>query len=233
MGGLPTDNDGQVRSNANTGIVRGLYAAGECACVSVHGGNRLGTNSLVDLVVFGRRGGKAIAEFCRTADFAPLPANPQAEVTAELERIRTNTGKEKGARLRDEMQTIMMDNVSVFREEGLMRAALAKVQELKGRFRQVQIDDKGRRFNTDLLETFELGCLLDLAEVTAVSALNRTESRGAHSREDYPKRDDVDWLKHTFTSIAQPSGAAVTAGPMNIDYRPVVVTKFQPKERTY
>jgi succinate dehydrogenase / fumarate reductase flavoprotein subunit len=233
MGGLPTDNDGQVRSNANTGIVRGLYAAGECACVSVHGGNRLGTNSLVDLVVFGRRGGKAMADFCRTAEFAPLAANPESEIVAELERIRTQTGKEKAATLRTEMQAIMMDNVSVFRDAGLLRTALDKVRELKGRFQKVQIDDKGRRFNTDLLETFELGCLLDLAEVTTVAALNRTESRGAHSREDYPKRDDVNWLKHTFTVAAQPSGAALNTGAIDIDYRPVVITRFEPKERTY
>ena len=233
MGGLPTDNDGRVRSNANTGIVGGLYAAGECACVSVHGGNRLGTNSLVDLVVFGRRGGKAMAEFCRTAEFAPLPANPESEIVAELERIRTQTGKEKAATLRTAMQAIMMDNVSVFRDAALLRTALDKVRELKSRFQQVQIDDKGRRFNTDLLETFELGCLLDLAEVTTVAALNRTESRGAHSREDYPKRDDVNWLKHTFTVAAQPSGAALNSGAIDIDYRPVVITKFQPKERTY
>jgi len=233
MGGLPTDNDGHVRANAGDGLVAGLYAAGECACVSVHGANRLGTNSLVDLVVFGRRGGKAMAEFCRQASFAALPADPQAEAVAELERIRTNTGKEKAARLRDEMQNIMMDNVSVFRDEPLLRVALDKVRELKSRFQQVQIDDKGRRFNTDLLETFELGCLLDLAEVTTVSALNRTESRGGHSREDYPKRDDLNWLKHTFAGIARPSGAALTQGEMKLDYRPVVITKFQPKERVY
>jgi len=233
MGGLPTDNDGRVRANAADGIVPGLFAAGECACVSVHGANRLGTNSLVDLVVFGRRGGKAMADFCQQASFTELPANPEAEVVAELERIRTNTGPEKAARLRDEMQTIMMDNVSVFRDEPLMRVALDKVRELKRRFAQVQIDDKGKRFNTDLLETFELGCLLDLAEVTTVSALNRTESRGGHSREDFPKRDDVNWLKHTFTSIGQPSGAALTQGEMKVEYRPVVITKFQPKERTY
>ena len=164
MGGLPTDNDGRVRANAGDGLVTGLFAAGECACVSVHGANRLGTNSLVDLVVFGRRGGKAMAEFCQQASFAALPANPEAEAVAELERIRTNAGQEKAARLRDEMQTIMMDNVSVFRDEPLLRVALDKVRELKRRFQQVQIDDKGKRFNTDLLETFELGCLLDLAE---------------------------------------------------------------------
>jgi succinate dehydrogenase / fumarate reductase flavoprotein subunit len=233
MGGIPTDNDGQVRADEGDGLVTGLYAAGECACVSVHGANRLGTNSLVDLVVFGRRGGKAMAEFCRQADLAPLPANPEAEVVAELDRIRANTGQEKAGKLRTEMQTIMMDNVSVFRDHALLTSGLDKVRELKRRFAQVQIDDKGQRFNTDLLETYELGCLLDLAEVTTVSALNRTESRGAHSREDFPKRDDANWLKHTFACAAQPSGAALNGGKMDLRYRPVVVTKFEPKERVY
>ncbi|MEP7357244.1 MAG: succinate dehydrogenase flavoprotein subunit [Anaerolineales bacterium] len=233
MGGLPTDNDGRVRADEAAGVVTGLFAAGECACVSVHGGNRLGTNSLVDLVVFGRRSGKAMAEFCRTAQFAALPDNAESEAVGELERIRTQLGQEKAATIRRDMQVIMMDNVSVFRDAPLLTEALHRVRDLKRRFQNVQIDDKGKRFNTDLLETFELGCLLDLAEATTVSALNRQESRGAHSREDFPKRNDVDWLKHTFAFAAQPSGAAVNAGDIRLAYRPVVITKFQPKERTY
>ncbi len=233
MGGIPTDNDGRVRSNEADGLVGGLFAAGECACVSVHGANRLGTNSLVDLVVFGRRGGKALADFCQTATFAPLPANPEAEIVGELDRIRTNTGKEKAAKIRTEMQAIMMDNVSVFRDKELLTTALAKVRELKQRFAGVQIDDKGKRFNTDLLETYELGCLLDLAEVTTAAALNRTESRGGHSREDFPKRDDVNWLKHSFASPTRPSGAALNTSPVDLKYRPVVITTFEPKERVY
>ena len=233
MGGVPTDNDGRVRADAGDGLVTGLFAAGEAACVSVHGANRLGTNSLVDLVVFGRRGGRAMGDFCVQADFAPLGDAPEAEIAAELERIRTTTGPEKGARLREEMQAVMMDNVSVFRTEALIQSALTKVQALKQRLAQVQIDDKGRRFNTDLLETYELGCLLDLAEVTAYSALKRTESRGAHSRDDYPQRDDAHWLTHTFAAAAQPSGAALAAGAIDLSYRPVVITKFEPKERVY
>ena len=145
-----------------------------------------------------------------------------------------HTGKEKAATLRQEMQTIMMDNVSVFRTEALISEALTKVRELKTRFAQVQIDDKGKRFNTDLLETFELGCLLDLAEVTAVSALNRTESRGAHSREDFPKRDDVNWMKHTLATIDDANKG------VSIDYRPVhsytmsnEVSYIEPKARVY
>ncbi|MCC6187816.1 MAG: succinate dehydrogenase flavoprotein subunit [Anaerolineales bacterium] len=233
MGGIPTDSSGRVRANEGPGFVTGLFAAGESACVSVHGANRLGTNSLVDLVVFGRRGGRAMARFCQQAAFAPLPADPQAAVVAELERIRANTGQEKAGALRAEMQAIMMDNVSVFRDAGLISAAQAKVRELKERFAHVQIDDKGRRFNTDLLEAFELGCLLDLADVTASSALARTESRGAHSREDYPQRDDANWLKHTFAFAGQPSGAGLAMGEVRLAYRPVVVTKFEPKERVY
>jgi succinate dehydrogenase / fumarate reductase flavoprotein subunit len=233
MGGLPTDNDGRVRSNEADGIVVGLYAAGECACVSVHGANRLGTNSLVDLVVFGRRGGKAMAQFCRTAEFAALPADAERDSVAELERIRTQFGKEKSAAIRRDMQAIMMDNVSVFRDAALLGDALNRVRDLKRRFQEVQIDDKGKRFNTDLLEAFELGCLLDLAEATTVSAINRQESRGGHSREDFPKRNDADWLKHTFAFAAQTSGAEVNSGDIRLAYRPVVITKFQPKERTY
>jgi succinate dehydrogenase / fumarate reductase flavoprotein subunit len=233
MGGLPTDNDGRVRADEAEGLITGLFAAGECACVSVHGANRLGTNSLVDLVVFGRRGGKAMAEFCRTADFAAMPANAEIEAVDELERIRTQLGKEKAAAIRRDMQVIMMDNVSVFRNAALLDEALDRLRDLKRRFQQVQIDDKGKRFNTDLLETFELGCLLDLAEATTVSAINRQESRGGHSREDFPKRNDVDWLKHTFAFTAQPSGAAVNSGDIRLAYRPVVITKFEPKERTY
>jgi succinate dehydrogenase / fumarate reductase flavoprotein subunit len=233
MGGIPTDNDGGARADEKGGLVSGLYAAGECACVSVHGANRLGTNSLVDLVVFGRRGGRAMAEFCQRATFAPLPKDPEAEVAAELERLRANTGREKAGKIRVEMQNVMMDDVGVFRTGPMIQTALDKVRELKERYHHVQIDDKGQRFNTDLLETFELGCLLDLAEVTAASALNRTESRGAHSRDDYPKRDDANWLKHSFAFHAGAPGAALSSPAIDLKYRPVVITRFEPKERKY
>jgi succinate dehydrogenase / fumarate reductase flavoprotein subunit len=234
MGGIPTDNDGRaIMDEKNTPVI-GLFAAGECACVSVHGANRLGTNSLVDLVVYGRRGGRALADFCKQAAFANLPKDPEAEVVAELERLRTNKGnKRESTKIRKELQDIMMDNVSVFRTSSLMQAALDKVRELKGRYQSIEIDDKGKRFNTDLLETFELGCLLDLAEVTALSALNRTESRGAHSREDFQSRDDVNWLKHTLAYHKGPAGARVTTGAIDFKYKPVVITKFEPKERKY
>lgn len=233
MGGVPTDVDGRVIKDGQNTVVPGLFAAGEAACVSVHGANRLGTNSLVDLVVFGRRGGKAMAEYVKGANFSPLPANAEAQVVSELERIRTQKGSEKAGKIRTEMQEVMMDNVGVFRTEEMIQTALTKVRELKGRFGQVQIDDKGKRFNTDLLETFELGCLLDLAEATALSALNRKESRGAHSRDDYPNRNDAEWLKHTLIRYTGEATAGVTTEQTAIDYKPVTITKFQPQERKY
>ncbi len=233
MGGVPTDVDGRVLADAQGAVVPGLFAAGECACVSVHGANRLGTNSLVDLVVFGRRGGRAVAEFVKAAPLAPLPPQPEADVVAELERIRRQTGPEKAARIRAEMQAVMMENVGVFRTGPMIETALRTVRELKDRFGRIQIDDKGQRFNTDLLETFELGCLLDLAEATALSALNRTESRGAHSREDFARRDDANWLKHTFVRYTGTPGVAPTPAQTDITYKPVVITRFQPQERKY
>lgn len=225
MGGIPTNINCEVLADEKGNTVKGLYAAGECACVSVHGANRLGTNSLVDLVVFGRRGGKAMAEFVQHADFAPLPKTPEAYTQSEFNRIRKGTGKERPAVIRAEMQKIMMADVGVFREGPSIQKAIDKIKELQTRYQNISIDDKSSKFNTDLFEAWELGCLLDLAEVTAYSAMNRTESRGAHSREDYPKRNDVDWLKHTFASRRN--------GKLEVAYKPVVISKFQPKERTY
>ncbi len=226
MGGIPTNNDGCGIADASNRVVPGLYAAGECACVSVHGANRLGTNSLVDLVVFGRRAGKHAADFCKNADFVPLPADAGREIEVEIERIRKANGKTKPAVLRKKMQESMMDLVGVFREESAMQKAVNIVHELKEQYKNdLTIDDRGSRFNSDLLEAFELGCQLDIAEVTAVSALARKESRGGHSREDFPKRDDVNWLKHT---MACQQGDEIT-----LDYKPVVITKYQPKERVY
>lgn len=226
MGGIPTDLDTRVLADANGTLVQGLFAAGECACVSVHGANRLGTNSLVDLIVFGRRGGMAMAEYVQHADYSALPPRPEAYTLAEFDRIRNSSGQEKAGQIRLEMQKIMMDHVGVFREGPTIQQALDKVRELQQRYQHITIDDRTAKFNTDLLEAWELGALLDLAEVTALSALNRTESRGAHWREDFPKRDDVNWMKHTFVT-RQASGA------LEITYKPVVLTKFEPKERKY
>jgi succinate dehydrogenase / fumarate reductase, flavoprotein subunit len=226
MGGIPTDIWGRVITDDQNSVLPGFYAAGETACVSVHGANRLGTNSLLDLVVFGRRAGKDMARFCAEADLPPLPADPTASASETFRRILETTDGEPAGRLREEMQDVMMDHVGVFREEPGIRTAVEKVRELKERFKKVVVMDKGKRFNMDLLEAWELQNLLDLAEVTAVCALNRTESRGAHSREDYPDRDDENWLKHTL-AYADESGA------IDLRYKPVTITRFQPKERVY
>jgi succinate dehydrogenase / fumarate reductase flavoprotein subunit len=226
MGGIPTDSWCRVVTGPDNTVLPGLYAAGETACVSVHGANRLGTNSLLDLVVFGRRGGIDMARFCREADLPPLPADPTARVEELFGAILSKEKGEPAAKLREEMQDVMQDDVGIYRTGEGMTAALEKVRELKARFADVVVMDRGRQFNTDLLEAWELGNLLDLAEVTTLSALNRTESRGAHMREDYGKRDDENWLKHTLVT-RQPDGS------LDISYKPVVITKFQPKERVY
>ncbi len=226
MGGIPTNIDAEVVIDASNTVLPGFYAAGECACVSVHGANRLGTNSLVDLVVFGKVAGQKAVEFANQTEFTPLPANAEAEIKSVLEGIRNNQGNEKVATLRREMQEIMMTNVGVFRTAELVEGALKKIRELKDRYTRITVQDKGTRFNTELLEAFELGCLLDLAEATCVSALARTESRGGHARDDYPKRDDVNWLKHSLVWL-EPDGN------LRLDYKPVVITKYEPKERVY
>jgi succinate dehydrogenase / fumarate reductase flavoprotein subunit len=225
MGGIPTNMRGEVvRDEANT-VVPGLYAAGEVACVSVHGSNRLGTNSLLDLVVFGRECGKRAAEFATNAERLPLPADPQARVREQLDRLRSASGTEKVAGLRKELQQVMFEQVGVFRSQDGMSEAVDKIGQLKDRYREVRLDDRGKVFNTDLLEAWELGCLLDIAQVTAVSALNRTESRGAHAREDYRERDDQRWLKHSLAYLEERK--------ISLRYKPVTITKWQPQARTY
>ncbi len=240
MGGIPTNLDAAVVSDADWTVLPGLYAAGEVACVSVHGANRLGTNSLVDLIVFGRRGGKAIADYVKQADFVPLPANPSAEIQAEFERIRQSSGKTKPNELREAMQVTMNDNVGVFRQENLMQKAVEDLRELRHRYStELAIDDRGYKYNSDVLEAWELGCLLDLAEVTALSALNRKESRGAHSREDYPKRDDENLLVHSLiTQTTAPYSDSEPEYTLNMDKKvdlslADVDPRFVPKERVY
>ena len=199
MGGIPTNIDAEVVIDAAGTVMPGAYAAGETACVSVHGANRLGTNSLVDLVVFGRRGGLKIAEFVKGSDWAPLPSEAGAEIEAEFQRIRNGSGKSRPGELRQLMQATMMDNVGVFRTEETLQQGINDLAELRERFyKDLHIDDKSRVFNTDLMEAWELGCLLDLADVTARTAIDRKESRGAHSREDFKQRDDKNWLAHSL-----------------------------------
>ncbi|QYX77899.1 succinate dehydrogenase flavoprotein subunit [Streptomyces akebiae] len=229
MGGIPTNVEGEVLSD-NTTVVPGLYAAGEVACVSVHGANRLGTNSLLDINVFGRRAGIAAAEYAQKADFVELPENPESLVVEQIERLRASTGNERVAELRRELQETMDANVMVFRTEQTIKTAVEKIAELRERYKNVAIQDKGRRFNTDLLEAVELGNLLDLAEVMAVSALARKESRGGHYREDYPNRDDVNFMRHTMAYREVGDDGSET---VRLDYKPVVQTRYQPMERKY
>ncbi|CAA9584464.1 MAG: Succinate dehydrogenase flavoprotein subunit [uncultured Thermomicrobiales bacterium] len=226
MGGIPTDLDGRVLLN-NTEVMPGFYAAGECACVSVHGANRLGTNSLVDLVVFGRRAGRHAAEFLRTAELAPLPPNADAFARDQVERLLSKGSgpTEKVGAIRETLQFEMFDKTGVVRNERGMREMLAILDDLKLRYQRVAIDDHTRTFNTDLLEALELGYLLDISECIVAGALGRTESRGAHYRDDYPDRDDQNWLNHTMVWK--------TSGGLRFDKKPVTITKFQPKERKY
>jgi succinate dehydrogenase / fumarate reductase flavoprotein subunit len=225
MGGIPTDVDGRVVVDEENTPLPGFYAAGECACVSVHGANRLGTNSLVDLVVFGRRAGRDMARYIQEHEFVSLPTEPECEACDQVEHLLGSTGTERVADIRRELQELMMDKVGVFRVQDQMRGAVDAIHELQERYRHVSIQDKGSKFNTELLEAIELGYLLDLAEVTAESALARTESRGAHSREDYPERDDEGWLQHTL--------AYRTETGVELRYKPVSITRFEPKPRTY
>ncbi|MFF4956681.1 succinate dehydrogenase flavoprotein subunit [Streptomyces sp. NPDC001222] len=229
MGGIPTNVEGEVLSD-NTTVVPGLYAAGEVACVSVHGANRLGTNSLLDINVFGRRAGIAAAEYSQKAEFVELPENPAELVVSQIERLRSSTGTERVAELRRELQETMDANVMVFRTEQTIKTAVEKIAELRERYKNVAIQDKGRRYNTDLLEAVELGNLLDLAEVMAVSALARKESRGGHYREDYPNRDDVNFMRHTmaYREVGDDGTESI-----RLDYKPVVQTRYQPMERKY
>ena len=229
MGGIPTNISTQVLRD-NEHVIPGLYAAGECACVSVHGANRLGTNSLLDINVFGRRAGIAAADYANSATLVEMPEDPQAYVISLVELLRSSTGTEKVAALRKAMQETMDMNAQVYRTEATLKQALADVQELKRRYRNVAIMDKGTRYNTDLLEAVELGFLLDLAEATVVGALARKESRGGHAREDYPNRDDVNFMRHTmaYRTVNENGDVDVV-----LDYKPVTVTRYQPMERKY
>ena len=231
MGGIPTDLDGRVLIDAIKTPLPGLYAAGEAACVSVHGANRLGTNSLTDLVVYGKVAGKHLAEYCQETDLLPLPEDAGKNVMAQFERLLDGKGEVKPYELRKKMQRTMTKNVSVFRTEETISQAIDDLQQLREDYQNVQIQDTGKNFNTDLLEAWELGCLLELAEVTAVSALARKESRGAHARDDYPERDDENWLKHTLCHSEN--------GSYRLDYKPAVMKdeelgiEYVPKPRVY
>lgn len=218
MGGIKTD------SNTET-VVKGLYAAGECACVSVHGANRLGANSLLDTLIFGRIAGERAVAYCAETDFGRFP---EAMLTAEEERlagVMRRTGSERLATIRNEMGVSMAEDMGIFRTGERMQRELLKIRELRERIKQAPVEDKGRVFNTDLTGALELENMLLLAETIVVAGIDRTESRGAHERLDYPGRNDKDWLKHTLVYAGE-------GGP-RLEYAPVTMTHFEPMERHY
>ncbi len=232
MGGIPTNVKAEVLRDNDT-VVPGLYAAGECACVSVHGSNRLGTNSLLDINVFGKRAGNNAVDYAETVDFTPLPADAAAGVREMVEGLRNSAGTERIAALRKELQDEMDRNAQVFRTEESLAKVTETIHQLRERYKNVSIQDKGQRFNTDLLEAIELGFLLDLAEVVVFSAKNRKESRGGHMRDDYPKRDDETYMKHTMAYLTGDPHSANAADHITLDWKPVVITNYQPMERKY
>ena len=232
MGGIPTNVHAEVLRN-NTDVVKGLYAAGECACVSVHGSNRLGTNSLLDINVFGKRAGKRAVEYVQTAEFIPLPENPTAGIQSILDMVRAGNGTERIAVIRKELQDSMDRNAQIFRTEESLKEVTDLIETLRARYKNIQIQDKGKRFNTDLLEAVELGFLLDLAEVLVYSARSRHESRGGHMREDFPDRDDEKFLVHTMAYRVGDPDSADAGEHIRLDWKPVVITNYPPMERKY
>jgi succinate dehydrogenase / fumarate reductase flavoprotein subunit len=232
MGGIPTNIKAEVLSDNDT-VVKGLYAAGECACVSVHGSNRLGTNSLLDINVFGKRAGRYSVEYANSAKFVPLPEDPAKEVREMIERARSADGTERLAALRKELQEEMDRNAQVFRTDKSLRSVAKTIHSLRERYKNIGIHDRGKRYNTDLLEAIELGFLLDIAEVVVASALNRHESRGGHMRDDYPERDDENFLVHTMAYLTGDPKSANVEDHIAIDWKPVVITNYPPMERKY
>ncbi len=231
MGGIPTNIKAEVLSDNDT-VVPGLYAAGECACVSVHGANRLGTNSLLDINVFGKRAGNYAVEYAKTATQVPLPEGATDEVIAMIQAVRNSKGTEKVAVLRKELQDTMDKNAQVYRTEETLNEALDKIVELRARYQNISIQDQGERFNTDLLEAIELGFLLDLAEVLAYTARERRESRGGHFREDFETRNDEKFMVHSM-AYKNAKVAEKAADNITIGWKPVTITNYQPMERKY
>jgi succinate dehydrogenase / fumarate reductase, flavoprotein subunit len=227
MGGIPTTIDGEViYGTTNQELVRGLYAAGEVACVSLHGANRLGTNSLGDLIVFGKRTGVAAAKYANQTNLEPITDDADKRTEDMIAQIKNSSGAESVSKIRAELQQTMQDNASVFRTEETLSLQVEILKTLFERYKNIGITDRGERFNTDLIEAIELGFLLENAEAFVHSALNRRESRGAHAREDYRERDDVNFLKHTMIFKGE-------VGKPEIKWKDVVLGKYEPKPRTY
>ncbi len=226
MGGIPTTVEGQVVSGPEETPVPGVYAAGECACVSVHGANRLGTNSLLDIVVFGRRGGLHAAGHAAEVDHAPLPDRPEAATEAMLHGLLSGTGGDSIADIRADLQEEMFDLAGVVRNEPGLQKLEANLAALRSRYGNAVVMDKGRVYNTDLMEAVELGFLLDCADCLVAAALARDESRGAHYREDHPLRDDDHWLKHSLAYRGDD-------GSVRLDYKDVKLGPYVPMERKY
>ena len=226
MGGIPTNKYGQVVVDEEGTPMKGFFAAGECACVSVHGANRLGTNSLLDATVFGERTGRSALEYAKNAEFVDLNESRQrARVLNQIEEIFQRDGSESYNEIRNEMKEVMMSKCGVFRDEENLKSCIAAIRALKERYKKGKVTDKGKLFNTEVYEIIELGNMLEMAEIISTAALARKESRGGHYRTDFPKRDDQQFLKHTFVHPRD--------GELELKYKPVVITRYQPKERTY
>jgi succinate dehydrogenase / fumarate reductase flavoprotein subunit len=226
MGGLPTDLDGRVVVGPNEESVPGLYAAGECACVSVHGANRLGTNSLLDIVVFGKRSGRDAVRYARDADLPMVPEDPERPTSEMLASMLSATGTDNFADIREELQEQMSDLASVIRTEESLRKMQEILPGLRDRYGRSVVQDKGKVYNTDLMEAVEFGFLLDCAETLVAAALARDESRGGHYREDHPLRDDDHWLRHSL-AYREADGA------VRLEYKPVKLGVYEPMERKY
>jgi len=226
MGGIPTDKYSNVILDEEGTRMKGFFAAGECACVSVHGGNRLGTNSLLDAVVFGERAGKSVLEYAVGIDYGNInEAQEKTRVLEKFEDVFQRDGSESYNDIRDEMKEIMMSHCGVFRDEERLNVCIETLKGLQERFKKGKVTDKGKLFNTEIYEILELGNMLSVAQLIATAALRRKESRGGHFRTDFPKRDDENFLHHSMV-YGTPDGLVIKP-------KPVVITKHQPAERTY
>jgi succinate dehydrogenase / fumarate reductase flavoprotein subunit len=219
MGGIHTDINGRTP-------IEGVYAAGESGCVSVHGANRLGGNSLLDILVFGRRAGQHAMEYARHTQHGKMPGDALTEAENCIKELMEGDGKESVAQIRRDLGRVMADKAGIYRDQTHLEQAVNDLEELQHRYRRLVVKDRNTVFNTEMVGALELRNMLTLAEVVALGALQRTESRGAHSREDYPKRDDNDWMKHTVATLG-------ADGRPHLHYDPVVVTEFEPQERVY